>query len=274
MNKNKKGGFFMNGFVKWMMRHPILAKFLFVSPAVLLVAAISATSSQPKVTTFVFSFFFLLCIIWLIDACYVPAATKATKLLNDTCDYEPLLAVTEDIVRYAKPSPNKQVMQINYALCHICKGDFTTAKLIMTELNIDKFAGTLYLSKIVYYNNLSEVEYYLGNWENADLYFDKLYKMYTDLKPGKKKDSLASSVNSALALHLYRKGDYKAALEIMDAMKPNCLCSAVQNACVHARILIALGLNDRAKEALNFAIANGNKLYHVTEAKELLAQIS
>ncbi len=264
----------MNGFVKWMMRHPILAKFLFVSPAVLLVAAISATSSQPKVITFVFSFFFLLCIIWLIDACYVPAATKATKLLNDTCDYEPLLAVTEDIVRYAKPSPNKQAMQINYALCYILKGDAATAKQIMSNINIDKFAGALYSHKLIYYNNLAEIEDLLGNREAADLYFDKLYKMYRDLKPGKQKDAFAGTVNSAVAAHLYRKGDYAAALEIMDAMKPNCLCSAVQNACVHARILIALGLNDRAKEALNFAIANGNKLYHVTEAKELLAQIS
>ncbi len=264
----------MNRFIKWMMRCPLIAKCLFGFPIVLAVGVISAIGSQPKIITFIFGFIMLLFVIFSVDTCYVGPATKAANHLNDTCDYEPLLAVTTEIEGLAKPSPTKQAMEINLALAHICKGDFITAKNIMSRINIDKFSGVAYQVKLVYYNNLAEIEDHLGNKEAADLYFDKLYKMYGDLKPGKQRAALESTVNSALAAYLYRNGDCAEALKIMDALKPNCRCAAVQNACLHARILIALGENDRAREALNFAIANGGKLYVVGEAEKMLASIS
>ena len=264
----------MNGFTRWMMCHPHLAKWLLGFPSILIVTTAVHITFYSWALTVVVALLFTFVIFALIDGCYLNAANKATKLLNDTCDYEPLLAVTEEIVRFAKPSPNKQVMQMNYALCYILKGDAATAKQIMSNINIDKFAGALYSHKLIYYNNFAEIEDLLGNREAADLYFDKLYRMYRDLKPGKQKDAFAGTINSAVAAHLYRKGDYAAALEIMDEVKSGHICSSVQNAYLNARILISLGENAQAREALKFTIANGGKLYVVNEAKKMLAEIS
>lgn len=264
----------MNGFTRWMMKHPHLAKWFFGVPISILFAVAAYINFRSEIALVVCAFISVFITSVWIDSCYALAANKATKHLNKTCDYEPLLALTEEIVRYAKPSPSKQVMQINYAVCHLYKGDFLTAKQIMSNINIDQFAGALYYVKMTYYNNLAEVEDHLGNKEAADVHFDKLDKMYRDLKPGKKKEAFKDTFNSTYASYLYRKGDYDAALKIMDETKPNNLCAAVQNACLQARILIALGQNDRAREALNFAITNGNKLYAVAEARELLSQIA
>lgn len=257
-----------------MMCHPHLAKWLLGFPSILIVTTAVHITFYSWALTAVVALLFTFVIFALIDGCYLNAANKATKLLNDTCDSEPLFAVTEEIVRFAKPSPNKQVMQINYAVCHLYKGDFLTAKQIMTNINIDKFTGAMYYIKMLYYNNLADIEDHLGNNEAADVYFDNVEKLYRDLKPGKKKELFKDTFNSTLASHLYRNGDYRAALEIMDKLKPSNLCSAVQSAHLHARILIALGENDRAKEALKFTIANGGKLYVVDEAKKMLAEIS
>ena len=274
MKQKLSGRDLMNRFVKWMMCHPHLAKWLLGLPCVLVVTAGVHVAFYSLPLTVVVALLYTFVMFSYIDGCYLAAANKATKHLNDTCDYEPLLALTEEIVRYAKPSPNKQIMHMNYAVCHLYKGDFLTARQIMTNININKFPGAMYYIKMLYYNNLAEIEDHLGNNEAADVYFDNVDKLYRDLKPGKKKELFKDTFNSTLASHLYRNGDYRAALEIMDKLKPSNLCSAVQSAHLHARILIALGENERAKEALNFAIANGGKLYVVSEAKEILASIS
>ena len=64
----------MNGFTRWMMKHPTPAKLLFCIPILLAIVVISAVGTQPPIITFIFGFIMLLFVIISVDACYVSVA--------------------------------------------------------------------------------------------------------------------------------------------------------------------------------------------------------
>ena len=62
-------------------------------------------------------------------------------------------------------------------------------------------------------------------------------------------------------------------MELLSTVKPKNLLGEVDLHMQLAQNYLALGEKDLARENLQFVIEKGNKLYAVTEAKELLAKL-
>ena len=258
---------------RWMAMHPVLFRIL----AVILWVAVGVwwmDLGVPKwlallfvaVATYVYSVYIITADQRLLK--------KPLRILNDQCDPMPLLE--ECIVQRLYPGNGrqKQMREINYAMALRNVGDYDGAYLILSELNIDKYAGTLPLVKVIYYNNLMDLCELMGKHQEAIIWYEKLRMMYHDMKPGKQKEQFRHTLQANLAEYHLCKGEYDRALHALSETAPRNLSEQVENAMNYARIYLAMGETEKAIKPLQFVAEKGNKLYFATEAKLLLEKIN
>ncbi|MBE6640600.1 MAG: tetratricopeptide repeat protein [Ruminococcaceae bacterium] len=198
---------------------------------------------------------------------------KPLKALSDGCDPEPLLKVTEELLQGKQNEANRQVLLINKAAALREMGELAKAFDILSAVNIDKIPGTLPITKFVYYNNLSDLCYLLDKPEEGRIWYTKLMQIYNDIPEGKTKLSASSSATLATADDCYRKGEFDKALSLLNTLGAMTAAERVSTSLLRGMICLRGENRELAKTYLNDVINNGNKLYAVTVANNLLANI-
>ena len=199
---------------------------------------------------------------------------KPLEHLKNQCDPYPFLEEMQTQQSYPGSDIAKQLRTINYAMALRCVGHYDQAYTLLRGINIDKNAGMLPSAKVTYYNNLMDLCELMGKYQEAVVWYEKLLKLFHDLKPGKQKERLRKTVDSNLAGYHFCKGEYDRALYALSLAKPENMSERIENAMMYARTYLAMGEREKAKKPLQFVAENGNKLYFATEAKALLAEIN
>ncbi len=198
---------------------------------------------------------------------------KPVAELDDNCNPIPLLEEMEEILGYNNTDLVQQMLMINYALAQRCIGNFDKAYEILSSINIDKNAGMLPISKVVYYNNLMDACMLSEKYEEAVVWYSKLKQIYADIKDSKQKAELEETIKSAEAIYYFCKKEYDKALDISNGVVSMNRRMKVENTWFCAKLLIQMGDMQAAKEKLTYVAENGKQLYCAKEAKELLSQI-
>lgn len=197
-----------------------------------------------------------------------------TKCLKEECNPYPYLEEINVQREYPGNGITKQLRDIDYAMCLRCIGEYELSYALLTQINIDKHGGMIPLYKIIYYNNLMDLCALMGKHQEAVIWYEKLLKLFNDLKPGKQKEQLRKSVEANRAVYHFCWGEYPQTLDALSLAKPENMSERIENAMMYARTYLAMGETEKAKNPLQFVAENGNKLYFAIEARELLVKIN
>ena len=216
----------------------------------------------------------ILCIGALLgDSCLMRLTKKPLSDFDDACDPYPLLEETEKLLACNLKGNMEQVTQINRLAALSVLGKYDVVYDTLMSLNIDKYSGCLPMNKVVYYHNLASACDDLGRHDEASAWRSKMNTIYNDMPENRMKKSVSTFVLNSRAEELFYSGRYQEALEMRNSKGNQKLRYQVADAFAIAKIYIKLGDKEKARENLEFVIKNGNKLYVVTEAKELMKEL-
>ena len=198
---------------------------------------------------------------------------KPLEALSSHGHPEPLYFITRELLPFKRSEAQRQILLINHCVAMRELGALAEVRDTLMATNIDKVAGTLPMTKVVYYNNLSDIFSLLGDNAQAEIWYSKMMQIFNDMPENKFKKSLEQTVAMATAGNHFIKGEYSEALNILNQTKPDSLYSKVNAALIYAQINLKLNNIEEAKDKLNYIVANGNKLYAVKLAKEMLEKL-
>jgi tetratricopeptide (TPR) repeat protein len=128
-------------------------------------------------------------------------------------------------------------------------------------------------AKAIYYNNLADVCWLLGDNAAADIWCEKMLRIYQDMPQSKFRKHLDSTALISSAERSYRNEDYSMAMLTLNQAELKNTRAKVSAALLRAQIYIKAGNVENARKELDYVISNGNKCYDVTRAKEILNNI-
>ena len=255
---------------RWVVKNKILATFLL---NVLLCSVFSVFFALLEFSVWfiiVFDLFIILINGVYPSVCSDNLLKKAIKSWEEYCDPEPLLNETEFLLGCRNSAMVKQILFMNKSAALSSIGKTREAYDMLISMNIDKEAYIPDAARLLYYNNLMVYAHNLGMNELADITYSKLLLMYPDIKNKKTKEDFDEHMKESKASFHIRKGEYEQAIDALNQLSPQKMRSKVENAFTYAKVYLALGETEKAKDHLVFVIVNGNKLACVNEARELL----
>lgn len=264
----------MNKFQHFVARYKFLSFFLLVILACGIYSFLLMMLNVPIWGLIIVNLILVFVIYAYVEYSPEPIMRRALKELNDNCDPYPLLEETEKLLTYKNSEVLEQIILINHAVGHRSVGDYQKNLDILRMLNIDKTAGIQPIQKVVYYNNLMDACGLLEKYDEAEIWYSKMMLILGDIKNEKQLQALESAMQSATAFHHFCQKEYDKALQIMNEKKDVNRNNAIDNAMLYAKIATAMGDIDTAKKKLQFVIENGNRLYAVQEAKDLLKEFN
>lgn len=209
-----------------------------------------------------------------VQSCSIKLVRQAEKVLTEHGDPDLLLEETAWLLSHKPSEYFRQVLLIDRCVALRARGEYQKTYEILKSINIDKCAETLPPVKVVYYNNLMDICALTDRIDEVNIWYEKMLLLYHDLKP-KLQQQMNALVLSAQAMERYCAQDYAQTIQILESMpKQQERKAAIADTLLYAQACIALGDTETAKEKLAWVIANGNKLYAVQEARELMATLS
>ena len=221
-----------------------------------------------------FTLFYVFTSWMFVNSCARQLLLRAEKPLMEQCDPYPLLIETENQMSYNRSKPYEQILLIDYCVALRNMGEYDKVLEKLGSINIDKYAGVMPISKVVYYNNLADIYLCLNEIEKAEVWQNKSIQIQHDLKNNKLKHMFSATIQHNVAEIAYHKKDFDKSLEILDKATEINMREAVSKALLYAKIYIAQSKVENARTKLQFVIENGNKLIDVQIAKELLLILS
>ncbi len=257
----------------WVSNHPTLFLYLVSLPLCTLYTVLLFQLQAP-----------LWCVITVdllvvISTAIMPSAYNGKLLilalneLNEQCTPIPLLEEVERQLAQTKSEQRKQLLQIDKCVALLYMGEYQTVYDTLTGINIDQFAGTLPMQKLIYYNNLADICTKTDHFEQADAWHQKQLQFYAMLKNKKQKAAFRYSMEEAKAQALYRKQEYAMAIQTFSSLPFKNSLQRVEASMFVARCHLALNHKDGARSALCFVVANANLVALAEEAKALLEQL-
>lgn len=199
------------------------------------------------------------------------------RILFDDCDPAPYIGVYEHIIAGFKDMNQPRMLpdlQTSLSSGLAAAGRYSEAYEILKQFSISGSGRAKDISRVVYHNNLISVCLKLGLTDEAEENLDLLIKAVAALRPRDynkyKRFHLSAQYGVNIARGVYDYSE-KAFAELFEASKSNCERAAAKFTL--ARIHLHYGDTPRAKEALEYVITHGNKLYIVDEAKELISKL-
>ena len=259
---------FMEKFNLWIARHKLLAFLLLVPTTTLSMWYIFAALETPKIVLSVFLIVWFLIFsigIWGIE---IVLLDKPAKAFDEICDPVSYYEIITTLLSYKPKTNQKNLLLINYSSALCGMGEYEKAFEILKEINIDLIINLDV--KLVYYYNLAVLCDRLGKTDEAVIWYQKVIDIYNAFKESKTKNRYTSSCDTAIAKIAVIGGEYERALEIFEKINASCKREKVGISLSSAKLYLKLNNIEKAKEKLNYVIVNGNKLYAVTEAKQLL----
>lgn len=260
-------------FYRFVSHHRMICSFLFSLPPIFICAAALATIEAGALLYLIVVFLFVFLSSLFCLSCSNFFIINANKELQENCDPQPLFRETTEALKYEKRGLNRQIYLIDYCVAMGAMGEHEFAYRQLSEINIDKYAGTPPLIKFIYYNNLGYYGGLLGKTETENLLHKKAVEIYDTIKPSKQKDGLAFVMLSAQASACLREGDCAGALYYAKQMKPDCKYAEIEAAWLFAEIYLAQKDTASAKPYLETVAEANPCLYIVKEAQRLLSEM-
>lgn len=220
-------------------------------------------------------YFALMFIVYIFVEVYTPAIIqqKYVNMLINDCDPFPLLKVSEELLSYdINPGVRKNIL-INYCVALRNTGDYEKTYEALKSIDLDSFHENDISTKLICLNNLSDICSLLDKPEESLDYAQRLIELYEKMPEGRLKNILKPSIQGIYADRCFLLGEYDKALEMAQNHKTKNRCSEIQLYVFLGKIHLKLGDTENARQCLNFAVTNGNKLYSVVEAKAILANM-
>ncbi len=227
-----------------------------------------------KSTAWVYAIFFMLFAVisfGLVSSASEKLLKKAEKALVNSCDPTLLAEETAEHLKYIKHGLSRQILVLNHAVALSYIGEKEKVVELLIAEDIEKFSFfSPYANyvKTVYYSNLSQAYSELGDLENASVYYGKAFLYAKKNGSTRTKEMIFSS-----ACELLRKKEYEKALVLLKSFKKETPLDKVCLAMLGARICLATGEKDKAREGFLYVTEHANKLYIAEKARKMLKSI-
>lgn len=197
---------------------------------------------------------------------------KAFDKLDRECDPYPLYVEVSDLLKLSVRNKNNVQLFLMYkhnALTHM--GDFEKAYEALTEVDVSKmskkFIASMSILHTYYMFSLCDK---MGRESEANHWYEKLIDDYAAVRDPLTIGRVGRSVENAKLTDMFRRGEYETVLEMMEDSTTPTKLSEIIRAMRYAKCYIGLGDTENAREQLEFVIENGNKLYYVKQAEEMM----
>lgn len=264
----------MTNFYAWVAMHRRLLLWLIVALVLFPLTALFFYLDAPVFLIFVLETLLLLSLLITLNSAHGLSMNPALISLNTHFDPEPMLRITEKLLTGKLSDAARTDVLINHALALREMGELTAAKRILMGINVDKEAGILAHTKVIYYNNLSDILALLGEHDEAEIWYAKALKIYADMPENKIKRMLDTALRLATAEHHIRVGEYAKASQLLGTVKLEKPSVRIQHALLRAELCLKKEDVESAKRLLSEIIEKGGKLYAVTQAKQHLANLT
>lgn len=260
----------MLAFYKWVTKHKTLAMWLFSAIEIFIYASLLYSIHCPM-----WAIYLVALVLMIINYMFAYSAQqlllkKPLETLSRSGDPDPLFFITEELLTFKSSETNRELLLINHCVALRERGELQRVHDILTGINIDKHAGTPPYIKAVYYNNLADILDLLGDSAQADIWYAKMMQIYTDMPENRFKRALKNTVLLSSAEHCLRQGECNQALQLLRSVEHDGLQRSISVALLCARASLQMSERESARQHLQYIIANGNRLYAVTIAQELL----
>ena len=198
---------------------------------------------------------------------------KAVKKLEDECDPYPLYAATSELLTYKNTKLVHMVILINHALALREQGEFEKNLNLLKEADKDIIAEMIPEHQVLYYNNLMDAYGKLEMYADAQDAYSKMKSLYEKITDEKQLKTLEHTMQSAEVFHIYCEKDYEKVISRLEQSEDSCKKNKMDSAMLYAKATIEVGKVHSAREKLQYVIENGNKLYVVKEAQQILNKL-
>jgi len=201
---------------------------------------------------------------------------KAVKQYNEQCDPNVLLKPIEEQLQKVKSKTYRQMLLMNKAVALRDLGRFDEALSILTSINIDQFGSTLPITKIVYYNNLTDILIIRGDFYQAEIWHVKMKQIISDIKVSKKQRDKLNRLTSLNQIELFiAYGNYSEAENLLNSLsEPMTTRQQISKHLSFAKLYMGQNKPDKARECLQFVVSAGNKIYDGLLAQRMLYNLA
>lgn len=204
------------------------------------------------------------------DGSKIRLMNDAIKHMNEKCDPTLLLEETQIMLESKHKDQQAQVFLINRAVALREMGHYGEARAMLESVNVDKYVSFLPANKVVYYNNLADICFLTGDFENAKKWYEKSHRILGDLKEGKQKEKLKEAVGMSFAQIDYMNKNYADAVQKLEKLDKNLMQARVEANYLMGMCYMELNDRDAARSCFEFVLDNGNRLHRVDQAFRIL----
>jgi len=260
-----------------MFRSSLVLFFALLLAGLAIAVAIYYSNFNVRFWPLYFCFLIWLVISGLIAQIYTrKKLNKIVDLLLVECNPQKCLAVASKLLDRNCDVQGKANIRLNLSTIYMGTGNTEMAKKMLDQVNVNNNNKHTVRYKSVYYNNLAS--YYITTHDSKSAR-EALEKMSLALKEPKVPPLLRESgfhlYNSKTLLCNMEEGNYEGCEQTFSVMLDKAKNNYEKSMCqlTLGKIFINNGKIDKAKMALQYVIDNGNTLYAVEEAKQLLIKI-
>lgn len=198
---------------------------------------------------------------------------KPWAALAEQCDPYPILEELKVQQSYQGTKSMKLTRIMDYATALSEIGEEEQAYALKASIKDDVARIDSLSGHAIYSHNMSVACMKLGKWQEMEYWHQKMMEAIQRMPLDRQRHAHHKQMQGYYVRYHYSRQEYIKSLEILDSMKPGDLRQEVANAMNYARNYRAMGNTEKAKEALTFVVENGNKLYVVQQARQMLTQL-
>lgn len=253
----------------------------FTIAIILSIALLTLTSSSIVNSTVIItglSLMCYLCVILLVTVLLNRTALKRLnsiiEIMNEECDPYQYIAQILPLTQQKLNNNTRVLILLYLASGYINAGDLNQAKMVLSDIAKIPAYNKFNLANI---SNLWTALYLNENdLKNAQLALADLWNFLNLQKSNKVKYQFTKIYNRQAAVFNILSNKLEGVEEVFNTQLKSIESALEKNSLYYNLALLYIKQNrvDEARQALQFVIANGNKLHLVTLAKEKLAQLN
>lgn len=194
-------------------------------------------------------------------------------VINDECDPEKYLEIYKKIVKYDSDNFTAMVSRCNLAAGYFGNGEFNEAVNVYETIDVEPLNPQTQSVIILKEYNLTLIYLFKDDIENAKKHYEIFKKVGDEFDKDIPFYDNFVGMDKLLSNRIkVFEGDYTDALHHFESQKEECPDNfqKVLNMYYLYEIYSRQGKENKVKDALNYIVENGNKLYIAKKAKELL----
>lgn len=199
---------------------------------------------------------------------------KPVSILSHTCDPYPFLEEVQVQQNYPGNRSAELSHVTNLATALQETGEYDRMDQLLTSTPEETVRKAHAVNQAIYFGLMFSVYARQKNTQELEQYHRKLLNTYGTIKFKRYRALLEPMMVSHHAAYHYARQEYAQGLQLLEDFPVRTLRDRVVQAYSLAKFHLALNEKETARELLDFVIKNGNKLFVVAEAQELLTTIN